>query len=241
MFEDFKNPFDRFEGRPLTATAVAISAVAGACFNLWGAFQIFSGVSAYIFLVAMMGVELFALLSLTHIITDRNNNHHLKANIASVMFFLAVLGCATSGHRAFSTLAIDIEQTNISDLARADREEARAAEFFTASKTLAGTARDTQIYYGEKKLAEAAAIKLQVAKKTPPPEWLVWCLLALFETIKCGGRWAVATTTSKTWSKAQRKAHETTKAAKADAPKKAKKRGPRGPYKPRKTKLSVVN
>lgn len=111
-------------GRPATFGAIIVTGTASAALNCYGAFSLFNGLAAWIFLAAVFGMELLALLCLRHIVQDWQNHHRLKAALAMVIFVPLVI-----------------------------------------------------------------------------------CLLFLFELVKTGGRFAIATETQKTWSAARRKAH----------------------------------
>jgi hypothetical protein len=195
-------------GRPITFTAILIAGAASSALNCYGAFSLFNGIAAGIFLAAVLGMELLALLCLRHIVQDWQNHHRMKAGLATLIFIPLVICCAASGKRAFDMLEIDLRETNKIETARADRIQARADAHFAAS--LAATERSVQTQEtsrGEKEQASADAIRLQVEKKAPPPVWLVIALLFVMEMVKTGGRFAFATETQKTWSPARRKSH----------------------------------
>jgi hypothetical protein len=198
-------------GRPATFAFILITGIASACLNCFGAFSLFNGVAAWIFLAAIFGMEGLALLALKHIVQDWQNHHRIKAALATLIFIPLVIGCAASGKRAFDMLAIDLRETNKIEMAKAERIQARADEHFAAAAK--ATERSTQlqeISRGELEQAKADAIRLQVEKKAAPPAWLVICLLCLFELVKTGGRYAIATETAKTWSPARRRAANVT-------------------------------
>ena len=195
-------------GRPATFGAIIVTGTASAALNCFGAFSLFNGVAAWIFLAAVFGMQLLALLCLRHIVQDWQNNHRLKAALAMLIFIPLVIGCAASGKRAFDMLAIDLRETNKIEMAKADRIQERAdAHFMAAQATTERSIQTQEIARGEKEQAAADALRLKVEKKQPPPAWLVICLLFLFELVKTGGRFAIATETQKTWSPARRKAH----------------------------------
>ena len=195
-------------GRPATFGAIVVTGTASAALNCYGAFSLFNGLAAWIFLAAVFGMELLALLCLRHIVQDWQNNHRLKAALAMLIFIPLVIGCAASGKRAFDMLEIDLRERNKIEMAKADRIQERADAHFMAAQAATERSIQTQeIARGEKEQAAADALRLKVEKKQPPPAWLVICLLFLFELVKTGGRFAIATETQKTWSPARRKAH----------------------------------
>ena len=194
-------------GRPVTFAAILIAGTASAALNCYGAFSLFNGIAAFIFLAAVFGMELLALLCLRHIVQDWQNHHRMKAGLAMLIFIPLVICCAAAGKRAFDMLEIDLRETNKIETARAERIQERADAHFAAA--LVATERSVQTQEtarGETEQAKADAIRLQIEKKAPPPVWFVLFILFVLEMVKTGGRFAFATETQKTWSPARRKA-----------------------------------
>ena len=206
------------EGRPVVFAAVVTGGLASAVFNIWGASQLFSGLAAIPFAVAVTAFEVFAVMALAGIIEDWNNNHHLKAIIGSVVFALAVVGCTNAGKHAFHLVTLDVQEANKVRQVKADREKALAVRLFAEAKPfeLAGTDPGHPDYQRYHKLVTAAEraekvhndLSLEIEKNKLPPPWQIWMLLILFEVNKALGRWSAATPTSRTWTRAQRKAHK---------------------------------
>lgn len=197
--------FDPIEGRPLTAALVIGAGAASAAFNVWGAFQIYSGHPAWIFAFCIMCMEGIAIVALTHIITDWDNNNYFKAGVGSVLFAGIVLACAMSGKEAFNNLNIDVRETNASELARAARLQVIADEHFAAVKVLQGDAKARESGYGERLQTKVDKIKRDVEKKRPPAAWVVFLFLAIFELVKSAGRFALAVESKQKWNWRQRR------------------------------------
>ena len=212
------------DGRPLTSAAVITGGFASGAFNVWGAFHLYSGFAAWIFTLAILAFEVFAVLALRHIIEDWNNHHHLKAIIGGLVFALAITGCFTAGKHAFHLTSLEVREANKARMVKAEREKARAERLYTEAKPFEAAATDSahpdyQKYHALVNGAERAEdrfynLSLEIEKNRLPPNWLIVLLLVLFEANKALGRWSVATPTTKTWSRAQRRAHKAKNRAK---------------------------
>lgn len=213
-----------WEGRPLTMTFCVIAALGSACFNVYGAFNFFAGPGGWIFAAIIAAVEATVIVMLPGIVKDWGNNHYAKAMVGAVIFALAVFGCAVSGHYAFKNLRIQVEHQNAQDSLKADRLEARAADAFVQAdaQRQAGLDDDAAFGAGEAYARQAAAIRLQVAQNEPLPWSVLWALIGLLEILKAFGRWALATDTTRTWTRSQRLAHK----AKSKPQKRASSDGP---------------
>lgn len=195
-----------FSGRRVTATAIFFAAVGSAGLNIWGATQIFPNPwTATAFATVVTAGEVIAFLALRHIMADRENNHFWKARLGMVILCLAIAGCVISGHRAFHTLSLEASHNYERLVIRANAEQAVADRY---AAILAADDSDVNRARWERRQDIADAAKLNVLKSQPVPKSLVYIFLALFETIKIGGLWALATPTGKGLTKAQRRAQK---------------------------------
>lgn len=206
------------QGRPLTFSAVLLAGTCSAAFNIWGAFNIWpEGPSRWVFAGAVTGMEIIAISSLRHIVTDWTNNHRFKPTVAAILFSLAVVGCALSGHKAFHALRIEAAEAQKVQLAQAGRIQAVADDYFAqaAVETDDENARRLR-RFGETEQRKADAINIEVKKRPVPGVWFTTLLLILFEGVKMAGRFAIATPSALTWSPKRRRI-EKLKADKAEA------------------------
>jgi hypothetical protein len=193
-----------FAGRRVTAVAVFAASAGSAGLNVWGATQIFPNFwTALAFATVVSAGEVIAFLALRSIMADRENNHFWKSRLGMLILALAIAGCVISGHRAFHTLNLEASANYESLVIRADAAQKEADKYqaiFLAEDT------DTNRARWERRQDTADAAKLAVLKAKPIPEALVYVFLALFEVVKIGGLYGLATPTTKGLSKAQRKA-----------------------------------
>lgn len=193
-----------FEGRRLTAVAIFFAAFGSAGLNVWGATQIFPNFwTASAFATVVTAGELIAFLALRSIMADRENNHHWKARLGMVILTLAIAGCVISGHRAFHTLALEAEAKHESLTIRAAAAQKEADKYLTI---FLEDDRDVNRAAWVRRQDLADEAKLAVLKSKPVPAGLVYVFLALFETVKIGGLWALATPTTRGLTKAQKQA-----------------------------------
>jgi len=194
-----------WEGRPVTAALVMGAGVGSAAFNVYGAHGIYAGIAGLIFGSVVLCMEGLAIVSLRHILTDWDNNNFVKAVLGSIAFAGIVSLCMYSGYRAFDTMNIEATETNAFDLEKAGRVEAAADQYFAAAAIASGAARETQLFYAEKKLKDANDIRIEVKKKTPPPFAAIMLFLSTLEIVKMVGRFALATPSRQKWSWTRRK------------------------------------
>jgi hypothetical protein len=193
-----------FSGRRVVAAAIIVAIVGSACLNIYGAAMIFpSLITASIFAVVIGANEVIAALTLRHIIADRENNRTGKAALASLMLALAITGCVISGHKAFSTLFLEANAKHESLQIRAKAAQAIADEY-----QIILTADDSDMNRSrwERRQETADAAKLLEMKSKPPSEAIIYILLALFELVKIGGLYAIATPSSKGLTARQQRA-----------------------------------
>lgn len=195
-----------FAGRRVTALAVFTASAGSAGLNIWGATQIFPNFyTALAFATVVFAGEVIAFLALRHIMADRANNHFWKSRLGALILILAIAGCVISGHRAFHTLGLEAKANHEALMIRADaaqKEADKYLETFLADDTDTNRARWTR------RQDDADAAKLAVLKAEPIPAGLVYVFLALFEVVKIGGLWALATPTTMGLTKAQRRAQD---------------------------------
>lgn len=198
--------FQDFAGRRVTALAVFTASAGSAGLNIWGATQIFPNFyTALAFATVVFAGEVIAFLALRHIMADRANNHFWKARLGALILILAIAGCVISGHRAFHTLSLEAQANHGSLVIRAEAAQKEADKYlaiFLADDTDMNRARWTT------RQDTADDAKLAVLKAEPIPAGLVYVFLALFEVVKIGGLWALATPTTLGLTKAQRRAQE---------------------------------
>ena len=193
-----------FEGRRLTAVAIFFAALGSAGLNIWGATQIFPNPwTAAAFAMVVTSGEVIAFLALRSIMADRANNHFWKSRLAALILCLAVAGCVISGHRAFHTLSLEAEANHGSLVIRAEAAQKEADKYFTI---LLLDDEDINRSMWERRQGVADAARLAVKKASPLPAGLVYVFLALFEVVKIGGLWALATPTTMGLTKAQLRA-----------------------------------
>ena len=193
-----------FQGRRVTAAAIFFAAVGSAGLNICGATQIFpSPWTAAAFATVVTAGEVIAFLALRSIMADRDNNHFWKARLGTLILCLAIAGCVISGHRAFHTLSLEATANHGSLTIRAEAAQKEADKYFAV---FLDDDRDVNRAAWSRRQDLADAARLAVLKAEPISSWLVYVFLALFETVKIGGLWALATPTTKGMSKAQRRA-----------------------------------
>lgn len=180
-----------FTGRRVTATAIIVAILGSACLNIYGAAMIFPAwQTAAIFAIVIGANEVIAALTLRHIVRDMENRRPGKAALASIMLALAITGCVISGHKAFSTLFLEADAKHAALSIRADAAQKEADKYqaiFLADDTDMNRAR----WNARQDSADAA--RLAEMKSAPPPEAIIYVLLALFELVKIGGLYAIAT------------------------------------------------
>lgn len=195
-----------FSGRRVTATAIFFAAVGSAGLNIWGATQIFPNPwTATAFATVVTAGEVIAFLALRHIMADRENNHFWKARLGMIILCLAIAGCLISGHRAFHTLSLEAAAKHESNQIRAEAAQKEADKYFAI---FLEDDRDVNRAAWSRRQDLADEAKLTVLKSEPVPKSLVYIFLALFETVKIGGLWALATPTARGLTKAQRRAQK---------------------------------
>jgi hypothetical protein len=198
-----------FEGRRTTACAIIVACAGSAALNIWGASQIFPSLVTSLIFAGVIGAnEVIAALALRSIVKDYENNRYWKARLASIMLVLAVAGCVISGHRAFHTLFLEAEANHEAITVRAEAAQAEA----NAQHLIVLAATDAK-QNGERMRWEAFQnraddLKLQQLKAEPPHWAIVGVLLALFELVKIGGLYALATPTTRGLTKRQRRAQD---------------------------------
>ena len=196
-----------FEGRELTAAAIAVAALGSASLNVWGAFQIFPNVfTGTIFAIVISACEVIAALSLRHIMTDFANHRPWKARLGSLIFVMAVAGCVFSGKQAFHVLFLEANANHKALETRAQARQSEADAFH--AQMLAGELSVTDSVAQarwERRQEQADVANLKKLKATPPHQFIVFILLALFEMVKIGGLYALATPSTKGRTPAQRK------------------------------------
>lgn len=197
--------FKNIEGRPLTAFVVSCGFIASAAWNLYGAAFMFYGLFATIlFMVMVATAEALAGLTLRHIVEDWNNNNEMKAALGAVIYGFCIFGCITAGHRAFDVQAIQQRETNAFNIEKAERHEEQAKVHFAKAKAAsAKDDRDTEVSQtrlANQELEKAHQIKLEVERKQPMSTYTMWSIIVLFELVKTGGRWAMATQSKPRWN-----------------------------------------
>jgi hypothetical protein len=207
-----------FIGRRITAAAIIVAILGSACLNIYGAAMIFPAwQTAAIFAIVIGANEVIAALTLRHIVRDMENRRPGKAALASIMLTLAITGCVISGHKAFSTLFLEADAKHAALSIRADAAQKEADKYqaiFLQDDTDMNRAR----WNARQDSADAA--RLAEMKSAPPPEAIIYVLLALFELVKIGGLYAIATPSTLGMTKRQKEAKrrlEKIKDAKAQA------------------------
>ena len=197
-----------FEGRRVTACAIFVAALGSASLNVWGATQIFpQWQTATIFATVVSAGEAIAFLGLRSIMADHENHRYWKARLGALILILAIVGCVISGHRAFHTLSLEAQAKHDAISVRAERAQ-EAADAYHASR-IAGTLEISDSVANarwETKQAVADRLKVDQLKSKPIAPALVYVFLALFEIVKIGGLWALATPSTRGQTRAQRKA-----------------------------------
>lgn len=194
-----------FEGRRLTACAIIVAAFGSASLNVWGAFQIFPNpITGGIFAVVISACEVLAAVSLRHIVTDFANHREWKARLGSLIFAMAVAGCVFSGKQAFHVLFLEAN-ANYSSLEVRSTARQAEADAYHAQMLSGGQALTVTRPKWERLQAKADEANLAKLKSKPPHQAIVFILLALFETVKIGGLFALATPSTEGRTKAQRK------------------------------------
>lgn len=193
------------DGRPVTAAVVTVAFAASAAWNLFGAAFMFYGLFATVLFMVMVGAaEALAGLTLRHIVEDWTNNNEIKALLGAVIYGFCIFGCVTAGHRAFEVQAIQQAETNAFKEQKAARHEAQAKIHF-AKADAASRADDRDKEVAETRLANtelqnAHEIRLEVKQRQPMKPWTMWSIIILFELVKTGGRWAMATASKPRWN-----------------------------------------
>ena len=127
------------------------------------------------------------------------------ALLTSIVFGTVIASGVLSGHKAFSTLFLEADANHTALQARADAAQEVADEYkavFVADDSEINLAR----YESRQKTADQKA--LEALKSAPPPEGIIYILLALFELVKIGGLYALATPSTKGLTKPQRRAQK---------------------------------
>jgi hypothetical protein len=180
-----------FSGRRVTAAAIIVAIIGSACLNIYGAAMIFPAwQTALIFATVIGANEVIAALSLRHIVTDVENRRTGKAALASIMLALAITGCVISGHKAFHTLFLEADAKYTSLSIRADAAQ-READAFHADYIRERTDVNRSRWEMRQEWADQA--RLTQMKSQTPPKYIIYVLLALFELVKIGGLYALAT------------------------------------------------
>lgn len=198
-----------FSGRRLTAFAIFVAGFGSASLNVYGATQIFpQWQTAAIFATVVSAGEAIAFLSLRNIMADQDNNAYWKARLGGLILCLAIAGCVISGHRAFHTLNLEATAKHDSLAIRAVSRQSEADAYHAQiiAGELTEISQSTALARWERMQALADDAKLAEMKSQPIPEGLVYVFLALFEIVKIGGLWALATPSTKGLTKAQRTA-----------------------------------
>lgn len=211
---------DFFDGRWLTSCFVTGLGVFSLSINVWGASLIYSGLAGLLVAGCVLWLEGLAIVSLTHIITDYTNNNFLKSGLGAVAFVGIVVICAMSGKQAFHNLTLDRVMQNEAALARVERQQVIANDYFAAAKNLTGDAKSRENGFGERMQTKVDNLKREVSKKQPWPEWVVVLMLVVFELVKSTGRYALAVESSRKWTLKRRRTEaikEKTALAKAKA------------------------
>ena len=198
-----------FEGRRTTASAIFVACAGSAALNIWGASQIFPSLVTSLIFAAVIGAnEVIAALALRSIVKDFSNNRSGKASLASLMLALAVTGCVISGHRAFHTLFLEAEANYDAISVRADAAQAEADAQHLIVLAATDSKQNGERMKWESYQSRADELKLKKLKAEPPHWAIVGVLLALFELIKIGGLYALATPTTRGLTKRQREAQK---------------------------------
>ncbi|MEL6258999.1 MAG: hypothetical protein AAFQ67_08085 [Pseudomonadota bacterium] len=160
-----------------------------------------------IFAIVIAAGEVIAALALRHIVADWENRRHAKATLSGVIMALAVTGCVISGHRAFETLFLEAEAKHDALVIRAEAAQTEADAMHL--KLLAADDGETKLRARsrwEYRQEQADEAKLAMLKAEPPSALLIYIFLALFETVKIGGLFSLATPTTQGLTLAQRRA-----------------------------------
>lgn len=207
-----------FEGRRTVAMAIIVAIIGSAVLNIFGAAMIFPAWQTAAVFAAVIGAnEVIAALTLRHIVKDLENRRPGKAALASIMLTLAITGCIISGHKAFSTLFLEADAKHQSLKIRTVAAQAEADKYLAlhlAQET------ETSRKSWEMRQGFADEAKLAEMKSAPPPKAIIYVLLTLFELVKIGGLYAIATPSTLGMTKRQKEAKrrlEKIKDAKAEA------------------------
>lgn len=207
-----------FAGRRVTATAIIVAIMGSACLNIYGAAMIFPAwQTAAIFAIVIGANEVIAALTLRHIVRDLENRRPGKAALASIMLALAITGCVISGHKAFSTLFLEADAKHASNAIRTEAAQKEADKYLAAHLAIE---TESSRKSWEMRQGWADEAKLVEMKSAPPPEAIIYVLLALFELVKIGGLYAIATPSTLGMTNRQKEAKrrlEKIKDAKAQA------------------------
>jgi hypothetical protein len=176
--------------------------LASIAFNVWAAFNIYSGISAVVFAAGIFCIEIVAFLCLRHILRDLDNGHRVKPAFGFVLFGLMAVVCLFMGWRAFETKNIEIAELNKTRERDAVAFEARAtihaAAVVVAIQTGERSTETTEEARRKTEQAKADALRLEVKKNPEVPPFLAVVILIVLEGLKMFGRWAIATPTRKT-------------------------------------------
>jgi hypothetical protein len=207
-----------FSGRRVVAGAIIVAIAGSAVLNVYGAAMIFPSLITAVIFAAVIGAnELIAALTLRHIVKDVENRRTGKAALASIMLVLAISGCIISGHKAFSTLFLEADAKHQSNVIRAEAAQAEADKYHAAHLA---QETDTSRKTWETRQTWADEAKMVEMKSEPPPKAIIYVLLTLFELVKIGGLYAIATPSTLGLTKRQKEARrrlEKIKDAKAQA------------------------
>ena len=175
---------------------------ASIAFNVWAAYEIYSGLSAVVFAFGLFCVEVAAWLCFRHVVRDVDNGHRWKPGVAAFLFALMVIACFFMGWRAFEGKNIEIAQANIARDRDATAYEARAkihAEAVAAANAAGDRSTETTEEARRKtEQSKADALRLDIEKNAEVPPFFAVVILLVFEGVKMFGRWSIATPTRKT-------------------------------------------
>lgn len=200
------NPYRDFKGREVSATAIMVAFIGSAALNTWGASMMFPNlITSTIFGTVIGCGEVIAALSLRHIVADFENHRYWKGRLGALIMSLAVAGCVISGHKAMSTLYLEADANHKSLETRTKVFQDNADKF---SKIYIENDSDVNFAQWQRRQKLADEAKLKELKAAPPPKPIIYVLLSLFELVKIGGLYAIATPSTRGLSWMQRKAYQ---------------------------------
>ena len=189
-----------FAGRRFTAVAVVAACLASASLNTWGGTMMFPNwVTSIVFGVMIACGEFIAATALRHIVADFENHRYWKARLGAVILALAITGCVLSGHKAFTSLYLEAEHAYRVQQKVAETSQKIADKY--QAKHIANDTDDTIRAQYESRQNTANYQAMLALKAKPPHKGIMYVLLALFEVVKIGGLYALASpsTKGKTW------------------------------------------